>query len=349
MLFKLSKYGISGKLLAWLKAFLTNRKQFVVVDNCRSESCYVKSGVPQGTVLGPVLFIVYINDMIEVVKSCEIALFADDAKIYDVLNYNESKSNALQADLCSIFKWSKTWQLTVAILKCSVLCFGKFGDACAYSLGDALLNNVSEVNDLGFLISSNGKFTSHYKKIVKKSLQVAANIFRVFKTKDKFFLMKMFNTYIRPIVEYGTQIWSPYLLKDIDSIEYVLRSYTKRIPEVRNLSYRERLTTLNINSLEYRRLIADLNLGFKIMKNQIDLNMDGFFSYANYSGVRSHDLKLKVNYPKTEVIKSFFTYRFINLWNKLPQRVVSAPNIRKFNKELLNVDFTENLRGRGVR
>ena len=159
----------------------------------------------------------------------------------------------------------------------------------------------------------------------------------------------MFNTYIRPIVEYGTRIWSPYLLKDIDLVEHVLRSYTKRIPEISHLSYHDRLIALNINSLEYRRLIADLNLGFKIIKSEIDVDMNDFFNYANYSGVRSHDLKLKVNYARTEVIKSFFSFRFINVWNRLPQQVVSSPNIIKFNKELQRIDLTEFMRDRGVR
>ena len=134
-----------------------------------------------------------------------------------------------------IHRWSTTWQLNVAINKCSVFVFGKSIHTPNYLLGDVSLNVVEEISDLGFLLSSNGKFSAHCKKISKKALRMTSNIFRVFKCKDKEFLIKMFITYVRPIVEYGSSIWSPYLLKDIDSIERVQRSFTKRIPEIKNI------------------------------------------------------------------------------------------------------------------
>ena len=102
---------------------------------------------------------------------------------------------------------------------------------------------------------------------------VSAHIFRLFKTRKTSFLLQMFNTYVRPIVEYGVQIWSPHLLKDIDIIERVQRSFTKRIPEVRHLSYVQRLKALSIDSLEHRRIVADLTLGYKIVNNLIDLSL----------------------------------------------------------------------------
>ena len=251
-------------MFSWLDAFLTNRQQYVVVDNCKSNFDVVKSGVPQGTVLGPVLFIIYINDLVDSVKNCSISLYADDAKIYDIVSSDTVSSIRLQDDLSRVQEWTKTWQLNVVIEKCSVLIFGRFVYAPSYFVGSVELGIVDEVNDLGFLISSNGKFSSHCIKISKKALRVASNIFRCFKSRNTDFLLQMFNTFIRPILEYGSQVWSPYLLKDIDKLEKVQRTYTKRIPAVSHLEYPERLIALNINSLEYRRILADLDLDFKI-------------------------------------------------------------------------------------
>lgn len=348
LLLKLSRYGFSGKLFSWLQAFLSNRTQHVVVDGKFSESEAVKSGVPQGTVLGPILFMIYINDLASVVNSCELAMFADDAKIYDIVTPDIVTSPLLQADLSVIHRWSKTWQLQVAVHKCSVFVFGKSVVVPSYQLGDMILSVTSEINDLGFLLSSDGKFTAHCNKIASKALRVSSNIFRIFKTRDSKFLMKMFDTYVRPIVEYGTQVWNPFLQKDIDRIENVLRAYTKRIPSVQQLAYTDRLKALNITSLEYRRLILDLNVGFKIVRRQTGLEFDDFFQYDYITGVRANSLKLKAVSARIAIVQAFFTGRFVKIWNSLPDSVVKASTVATFNSKLRHIDLNRFCRGRVV-
>ncbi|MCG8431845.1 MAG: reverse transcriptase family protein [Candidatus Omnitrophica bacterium] len=200
LIYKLSKYGINGNLLKWIKAFLYNRKQYVLVDGIRSFSCIVRSGVPQGTVLGPILFAIYINDLVDVVKNSYISLYADDVKLYIYIDKNENKSGLLQDDLVCVHEWSKDWQLNVAINKSSVFTFGGSVGTPIYSVGDLDLELVSEINDLGFHIDSNKKFSSHCKIITKKAMRISANIFRVFKIRETKFLFKMFDTYVRTIV-----------------------------------------------------------------------------------------------------------------------------------------------------
>ncbi|MCG8430647.1 MAG: hypothetical protein MJA29_05710 [Candidatus Omnitrophica bacterium] len=321
--YKLSKYGINGNLLSWIKTFLNNRQQYVLVDNSKSSSCLVKSGIPQGTVLGPILFAIYINDLVDVVKNSHISLYADDAKIFTYIDNNEVKSWLLQDNLIAVHEWSKIWQLNVAINKCSVFIFGhSLGTLPCYSVGSLDLEVVTEINDLGFILSSNKKFSAHCKKITKKACRISANVFRNFKNRDTNFLIKLFNTYIiliklfntyiRPVVEYGISVWNPYLLKDIDLVEKVLRSYTKRIPEISHLNYNDRLKTLKIKSLEHRRIIADLNLGYKIIHNLIGLEFDEFFTYSYITGVRSHNLKLVVPKVINEINKSNFFFAYLN-------------------------------------
>ena len=120
--------------------------------------------------------------------------------------------------------------------------------------------------------------------------------------------MKMFNTFVRPIVEYGTQVWSPYLLNDIDTIEKVQSSFTRRIPELRGLTYEQRLAKLSINSLEQNRILSDLVLGFKIIRNQIDIPFDEFFKYTTSHVSRSHNLRLKAPFAAANKHDNFFQF-----------------------------------------
>ena len=349
LIHKLSMYGFAGNLLTWIKAFLTDRTQYVMVENCKSRTCPVFSGVPQGTVLGPLLFMMYVNDLVDCVQTADISLYADDAKIFDFLPSNVRQSYLLQEDLRRVHEWSNTWQLSVAIQKCSVFVFGNYVDAPQYFLGNVQLDVTREINDLGFMLSQNQKFSAHCAKISKRALRLSAHIFRVFKTRKTKFLLKMFETYVRPIVECGVQVWSPHLLKDIDVIEKVQRSFTKRIPEVRNLSYTDRLKVLKLDSLEQRRIIADLNLCFKIVRNHIDLEFDQFFVYNAYAGTRSHDLKLQIPLAATDTIKNSFSYRIPKIWNYLSQETVSANNLPSFKRMVKNSNLKCFLRGRGVR
>ena len=115
------------------------------------------------------------------------------------------------------------------------------------------------------------------------------------------------------------------------------------------MNYKDRLQALNISSLERRRLIFDLNLGYKIIYNLIDIDFNEFFTYSQDSNIRSHNLKLFVPRASSDIIKSYFLYRFSRIWNKLPQYVVEASNLNIFNYYLKELDLTEYLRGRGVR
>ena len=349
LLYKLSKYGITGKLFLWLSSFLSSRQQYVDVEGSSSKSCPVVSGVPQGTVLGPILFLIFINDLPDVVLNCEISLYADDSKICKAENADVVHSTALQEDLCRVHKWACEWQLTLAIQKCSVFIFGSAVGTPRYTLGDSELDVVKHVNDLGILLSSDQKFSQHCKSVSNRALFRSANIFRAFKCRKTAFLVNMYTKFVRPSVEYGVQVWSPYLLKDIDVVERVQRRFTKRIPEVRHLSYQERLKFLNLESLEYRRLTADLVLAYKILRNSIDVPFDDFFSFAPCTGTRGNDLKLHIPLAHTDVVKHSFSFRIPKFFNSLPNEIVQAPTINLFKARLSHYNLSSFLRGRGVR
>ena len=159
LIHKIKSYGFKGEVLEWLTAFLSNRSQFVDVKGSESRHCPVLSGVPQGTVLGPLLFLIYINDLPEVLKYSQISLYADDAKIFRSEKPEIVSSQLLQEDLSSFHRWSDEWQLTLAVPKCSVFIFGSPVESVEYKLGDETLEVVNDVNDLGITVSKNQKFS----------------------------------------------------------------------------------------------------------------------------------------------------------------------------------------------
>ena len=169
LLRKLENSGITGRMLNWIAAFLSNRSQTVHFNDCTSNAVPVTSGVPQGSVLGPILFLIYINDLPDVVKNCKIKLFADDSKIYFMGQKGES-SNSLQTDLERVFEWCNSVQLSIAFNKSAVLHFG----ATHNPHSDFVINNytipsVTEMKDLGIIMSSDFKFKKHCNHIAKKT------------------------------------------------------------------------------------------------------------------------------------------------------------------------------------
>ena len=309
LIHKIKSYGFKGEVLEWLIAFLSNRSQFVDVKGSESRYCPVLSGVPQGTVLGPLLFLIYINDLPEVLKYSQISLYADDAKIFRSEKPEIISSQLLQDDLSSFHRWSDEWQLTLAVRKCSVIIFGSPVESVEYKLGVETLEVVNDVNDLGITVSKNQKFSVHCRKTAAKCHIRTSNIFRSFKCRKISFLTNMFTKFVRPSLEYAVQSWSPYLLKDIDTIESVQRRFTKRIPGLKNLSYTQRLEALSLESLEIRRIKSDLLLTYKIVHKKIDLNFDDFFSFAPALGTRGHRMKLEIPRAHTDIIKNYFSFR----------------------------------------
>lgn len=345
---KLKQFGIRGKLLKWFRSFLENRTQFVKIEGVLSDPKPIISGVPQGTILGPVLFIIFINDLVNCVKHCKISMYADDAKIYLVVGRGVGIADLLE-DLNRVMDWANVWQLQLAVAKCVVLIIGSPDRVYEYSIGDLQLDSVTHYKDLGIIISSDLKSSLHCRAISKKAYFISSRIFKAFNCRGREFLVKMFCTFVRPILEYNSSLWSPCYLQDIDTVERVQRSFTKRIPGFQHLSYSDRLRILNLHSLEYRRIVFDLVLVYKILHGLINVEANNFFVYSTYHSTRSNNQKLK--YPKWNLNakKHFFTYRVIEIWNKLPCTTVNARTLTLFKNKLKSHDFSGYLRGRGVR
>ena len=341
LLHKLVGYGIGGNLLFWLSSFLTGRQQCVRVGSSLSQSCVVTSGVPQGSVVGPLLFNLYINDITDNLdfNNSSTKIFADDVKIYTEIT-NKYSSTDLQKNLDLIYQWSTKWQLTISHSKCNILHLGNSEPILNFFISGIPILKASHTTDLGVLFDPDLKFKTHITDIVKRAKQRASLIHRCFISRDIKNLIRSFKTYVRPLVEYAPQIWSPHLTFLIDLIEGVQRAFTKRLPGFANKTYAERLQLLQIQSLEHRRLLYDLTLCFNIVHGFTALSFEDFFSLSNNTSTRGHSLKLVVPIAKTNMQKFFFSSRIIPIWNSLPQKIVSASSTAQFKSLISKHDLT---------
>ena len=272
LLFKLHSYGFQGELLAWIESFLTARSQQVRVSSSLSSSMNVESGVPQGTILGPLLFTIFADDMDSDVLS-RLFKYADDAKIGKVICRSSPVTDCatLQSDLGLLESWSSTWLMDFNVSKCSCLHFGRHNPKYQYSLFGHDLHSVDYAKDLGIWLTPSCSFSLHCGKIAARADQIINLIRRSFSTFTNLSFINLHRSIIRPLVEYATSVWCPHYQQDIQRIEGVQRRATKLVPHLRYLPYQERLRQLNLQSLETRRERADLILVWKLVHGKLSV------------------------------------------------------------------------------
>ncbi len=333
LLEKLPSYGISGRMLRWLEAFLSNRQQRVIVDGAYSPWSPVLSGVPQGSVLGPLLFLLYINDITDLDLASVIKLFADDVKLF-FASAKPFNFCPLVKDLKKVFDWAEKNQLQLALAKSYVLHLGYNNPRQLYTLESISLPAVSEIKDLGVYLTPDLKSHFHCHKIFSSANQVSSLILKTFENKSPKFLFKLFQVYVRPKLEYASQVWCPWQLGDIELIEKIQRKFTKSIPGLSELSYDERLKGLFAHSLKTRRLILDLTFLYKILNNLTEFDPNELFVQDTEGITRGHQWKLYVKRVNREPYKNFFVNRVVPFWNQLPESIVAAPSLSIFRSRI---------------
>jgi ribonuclease P/MRP protein subunit RPP40 len=307
--------------------------------------------LPQGSVLGPILFLLYINDLVDVVNAfggCKIKLFADDVKVYWVRDAKYEDTNILQKCIDAIQKWSILWQLPISHSKCYSMYFGVNNPIIVYKFGEVVINRENGVKDLGVFISENVKSSFHCNKLVDKTKRLCSMIFRCLKTRDATCLIRAYKSYILPVLEYNSSVWSPFLIKDIDCVESVQRYFTRRVFKrcgFPDSPYIERLARLQLPLLELRRIHKDLIMCYKIVHGNTVANVAEFFIFTNNPRTRGNCLKLYKRDVCLDIRKYFFSNRVIDIWNSLPNSCVLSENVNCFKHALLSRDFTVYLRG----
>lgn len=335
-------YGISFDVTSWLKEFLTDRQQQVCINSSSSSYLPVLSGVPQGSVIGPLLFLMFFDDVTKSVPQIQgasgIKLFADDTKLY------ATNSTDLQLYTDQMISWMKEHQLSIAHQKCFSLCISKSKPKVpppVFSIDSHPIPVLSLAKDLGIIVTDDLKWSTHIESITSKASACAYRILKCFKTRNIWILLRLFKTYVRPKLEYNTPVWCPHLDKDVMKLESVQRVFLRKVfmrCQIKFDSYIDRLQKVNLHSLERRRVINDLIFLFKIIHKLCDLDFFDYFYFlpAHYN-LRRNSKQIGVkSMPnlKCQFYRKSFFLRSSQYWNRLPEDIVNSPNLISFKHRL---------------
>nr|VZI25047.1 unnamed protein product [Spirometra erinaceieuropaei] len=318
LLHKLSTIGVQGDLLNWIRAFLVGRKQRVCIGDYMSEWVNVTSGVPQCSVLGPLLFILYVNDGLQNLD-CGQIMFADDVKLWKVIK-GPNDQRSLRDNLHRLQAWSNKWLLDFNVEKCAVLHLRPTNSHSneslrAYHLKDIRLPAESSQKDLGVWIQNNLNPTLQRHKAAKNAMGVLHAIQRAFVN---------FN-----------QAWRPWLVKDQAYLERVHRRATKLVNGLNGQSYTDRLNCINLFPLCYRLQRGDLILVYKIIHGLAHgLKFEDMFYWHLSPNLRGHSMKLRTTMSRLNLRSELFTQRVVEKWNDHPRSVVEATSLQLFKKRL---------------
>ena len=338
---KLKAHGINGNVLNWIKDWLTNRKQWVTVNGFLSDEAAVSSGVPQGSVLGPILFIIYINDIDEAVTNLIEMLrkFADDTKIAKRIKSDNDKV-LLQKCLDNLFEWSSKWSMEFNTKKCKVMHFGKNNPNYQYNINGDVLQSVDTEKDIGVKITSNLKPSEHCQEAAGRARSVLGQISRCFHYRDKYVFLNLFKQYVRPHLEFSSAAWSPWLLGDINILEQVQIRALGMISGLQAKDYVDQLKELNIWSLQKRRIMFDLLQAYKIIHGigniKCNIKMVGQRSQnSRTTRLQADEFNLTKERCRIDCRKNFFTNRIVEVWNSLPSELKHTTPVKKFRSKLI--------------
>ena len=266
---KLRDLGIVGKLGEWLHDFLKDRSQAVVANGAISRKTLIVSGVPQGTVLGPLLFIVALSDMPSVIQSATLTSYADDTKVSQAIK-NPVDATHLQHDLDAIYRWAEDNNMQFNVGKFQALHYKPTNINALQPKytgpGGIAVPESQSVRDLGIHMSNDASFHAHVAKMVVTCRRLAGWILRAFRTRDQEAMLVLWRTFVLSRLDYCSQLWSPHSVKLTAQLEAFQRCYTKRIASVQHLSYWERLRELKLYSLERRRETYAVTYVWKILE-----------------------------------------------------------------------------------
>ena len=357
---KLKWYGITGQLLNWFKDYLNHRYQRVVIDGVVSQYLPVTSGVPQGSLVGPLLFVIFINDLPDSIQEqTSSALYADDTKLYRSIS-SQSDCENLQRDISNLNTWSHNSNMKFNASKCKVLTVTRKKSPVLtdYHLDNAILQRVQQENDLGVIVNSKLSWDTHISSIVSKANRMLGLLKRtcLFITDTKV-RRKMYLALVKSQLCYATEVWSPSNAKLQILLERVQRQATRWIlrTKVGELSYEDRLKSLNLLPLTYDGEIRDLVLVYKCIFGHTDLNINQLLTFVEHNRSRAQNptLMLKHSCCKTSTFQASFFNRIVKPWNYIckiasPEKFASLNIFKNFLRKTytalvnstFNVDMT---------
>ena len=336
----LDAHGICGKIKKWIDSWLSERKQRVVLNGNNSEWRPVTSGVPQGSVLGPTLFIIFINTLDTYLGDYPVLVskFADDSKVGMVVN-DESDAVILQKVIDSLCSWSEDYSMEFNANKCKVMHIGRKNIKSTYTMNGyapagTVLKQTEEEKDVGVLISSSLKPAAQCRAAASKAHQLVGQAARAFSYRDKNNWIRIYKTYIRPHLEYAVQVWSPWHQKDIDILEDIQKRVVRMTSGLTSTSYQEQLKELKMMTLLERRKRGDMIQVWKILHKHDNVEEATWFTRKRSDGARTRltdsPFNLDLKNSNLEIRQNFFSVRTVKMWNNLPNQVKEAKTLLAF-------------------
>ena len=337
LLGKLEYYGIRNNLQEWIRDFLTNRIQRVACEGSISSEEQVLSGVPQGTVLGPLLFLTYINDLPEHIK-CTTRLFADDCLIYTSVT-EEKDMDTLQEDLKALETWQDTWKMSFNPSKCSIMVISNKKTPLSrdYAFCGQTLRHSSSQPYLGVQLDSKLSWGEHVGNTAAKANRTLGFLRRNLWFCPKEVKTTAYSTLVRPLLEYASCTWDPHKTGQVNKLEGIQRKAARFCVGdfSRSSSVTQMLADLKWETLEKRRERNRLNMLFKIQKGMVGIPADKYIKYLPERRTRKkNDMQMQIPFARTDTYKNSFFVRTPTAWNKLENNIVKAQSLESFKGAL---------------
>jgi len=334
--------GIDKEVVQWIDNWLTGRTQRVCVQGEKSEASPVDSGVPQGTVLGPTLFSIYIDDLEQEIKKLKLDVkvvkFADDTKGGKRVTNDDDRAK-LQRALDCLCEWAENWSMSFNLAKCKIMHVGLHNPGFDYYMNGTMISSTEEERDIGITVTKNLKPSAQCSKAAGRAAAVLGQLRRNFHYRDRHTFIKLYKQYVRPHLEFSAPAWSPWLQGDIDTLERVQERAVKMVAGLKGATYEEKCAELGLQTLKARREGQDMALVHKFLMD--DSGTELFRRLASQERARTRQAAgghgLAVQFARTDPRKYSFSVRTVEKWNKLPEEVRAAPSRTAFRDMMKNL------------
>ena len=335
LLAMLRELGFSRLVMGWIEDFLIGRSMFVSVGPEDSEDRDVLSGVPQGSVLGPLLFLIYVNGL-TAGMTCKWYAFADDYKIYSRGAPGGGADRLLQLDLNLFSERASSWNLKINPAKSVVMRFGSGTQPAGanYLLAERPLQFVSNHRDLGVMVDYRLRFHDHVAGVVRKSRGLVNQLLRGTICRKPKFMITLFISHIRPLMDFSARVWNVGYLGDLKSLERVQKGWVRQTEGMQEQQYENCLKQLGVYSVYGRLLRGDLIKIWQAFHTQADVGLMGLLDTQTHAATRGNGLKLAIPRCQTELKRRFWNVRCVQRWNSLPADVVQARTLECFKGRL---------------